>query len=55
MLRVVYKCWRDLLIEQRFALKLKITFMLKRQRPMDVDTDAYIETDVDVYTDVSGI
>ena len=42
-------CWLSI------TLKLMITFMLKQQRPMDVDTDAYVETDVDVYTDVSGI
>ena len=40
--------WRDVLMEQRFALKLKITSMLKRQRPMDIDSDAYVEADVDV-------
>ena len=38
---------RDVLMEQRFALKL-ITSMLKRQRPMDIDSDAYVEADVDV-------
>ena len=40
--------WRDVLMEQRFALKLKIVSMLKRQRPMDIDSDACVEADVDV-------
>ena len=39
------------MIEQRFALRWMITFMLKPQRHMDVDA-VYVITDVDKYTGV---